>query len=126
MRRRPQGADATRPVDAAESLLRRYVRLHNDGVRSGAFEAVVTLFAEDATLEFVGVNVGPFRGRGEIRRVFQTLPPDDELILLDAEPTPTGVGATYAWRVSPQTVAGRLEMIAAGDRIAALRVSVVA
>jgi steroid Delta-isomerase len=50
------------------SLLEREVQAFNAGVRSGDWSALVELFADDAELEFVGIPVGPFRGREAIAR----------------------------------------------------------
>jgi steroid Delta-isomerase len=65
------------------SLLEREVQAFNAGVRSGDWSALVELFADDAELEFVGIPVGPFRGREAIGEAYRAQPPDDEIVLLD-------------------------------------------
>ena len=48
------------------SLLDREVAAFNEGVRTGDWASLVELFTHDAELEFVGIPVGPFRGRAAI------------------------------------------------------------
>jgi steroid Delta-isomerase len=79
-------------------LLERHVRAFNHGVRSGDWELMLALFADDAELRFENVPAGPFQGRDAIRTAYREQPPDDEIALLgvqdDGEHTVT---AAFAW-----------------------------
>jgi steroid Delta-isomerase len=97
------------------SLLEREVQAFNAGVRSGDWSALVELFADDAELEFVGIPVGPFRGREAIGEAYRAQPPDDEIVLLDG-------GPRYAWSREPERAAGELHLEERDGAIARLRV----
>jgi steroid Delta-isomerase len=97
------------------SLLEREVQAFNAGVRSGDWSALVELFADDAELEFVGIPVGPFRGREAIGEAYRAQPPDDEIVLLDG-------GPRYAWSREPDRAAGELHLEERDGAIARLRV----
>jgi RimJ/RimL family protein N-acetyltransferase len=92
------------PVD----LLYEYVARHNQGVRTGDWDALGECFAEAARLEFEGVPVGPFYGRDAIVAAYRAHPPDDDVRILSAEERPSGVEAAYAWAAEPERPAGRL------------------
>jgi steroid Delta-isomerase len=77
--------------------------------------ALVELFADDAELEFVGIPVGPFRGREAIGEAYRAQPPDDEIVLLDG-------GPRYAWSREPERAAGELHLEERDGAIARLRV----
>jgi steroid Delta-isomerase len=85
------------------SLLEREVEAFNDGVRTGDWSALLALFAEDAVLEFEGIPVGPFVGREAIAEAYRSMPPDDEIVLLDG-------GPGYAWSKEPTRPAGELHL----------------
>lgn len=89
-------------------LLHEYVARHNQGVRTGDWEALGECFADDARLELEGVPVGPFSGRGEILAAYRAGPPDDEVRILSAEERPNGVEARYSWASEPERPAGRM------------------
>jgi hypothetical protein len=56
-----------------------HLRLFNAGVGSGDFTAFVATFAPDATMRFVGVPAGPYRGRQEITEAYAQRPPTDTM-----------------------------------------------
>ncbi len=62
---------------------------------------MVEAFSEDAELRFEGIPVGPFVGRDAIAEAYRTQPPDDEIVLLDAD-------GTYAWANEPEIPAGQM------------------
>jgi steroid Delta-isomerase len=97
------------------SLLEREVAAFNEGVRTGDWAALVALFADDAELEFVGIPVGPFRGRDAIAEAYRTQPPDDEIVLLAG-------GPRYAWSREPERPAGELHLEERDGAIVRLRV----
>jgi steroid delta-isomerase len=97
------------------SLLDAHVERFNEGVRTGDWSRMLELLTEDASLEFEGIPVGPFRGRDAIREAYATQPPDDEIVLLDG-------GPAYAWSREPAERAGELHLEERDGRIAAIRI----
>jgi hypothetical protein len=91
-----------------------YIARFNEGVRTGDWSRFLELLDEDATLEFVGIPVGPFEGRDAIGEAYRTQPPDDEIVLLD--------GDRYAWSKEPGRPAGELQLEERDGRIARIRV----
>jgi steroid delta-isomerase len=74
---------------------------------------MVAAFTEDAELRFEGIPVGPFIGRDAIAEAYRAQPPDDEIVLLDAD-------GTYAWAGRPGVPAGRLFLTERAGEIARL------
>ena len=97
------------------TLLEREVEAFNEGVRTGDWAALVELFTDDGELEFVGLPVGPFRGRAAIAEAYRTRPPDDEIVLL-------GGGPLYAWSREPERAAGELHLEECDGAIVRLRI----
>jgi steroid Delta-isomerase len=62
---------------------------------------MVEAFSADAELRFEGIPVGPFAGRHAIAEAYRAQPPDDEIVLLDAD-------GTYAWANEPEIPAGQM------------------
>jgi steroid Delta-isomerase len=101
-------------------LLSEHVDRFNSGVRSGDFAAMLELFADDATLEFEGVPVGPFHGREAIAAAYRAQPPDDEIEVLAVEEDDAGVRARYAWLRDEGRASGEMRLRLDGDLIAGL------
>jgi SnoaL-like protein len=101
-------------------ILEEHVARFNEGVRTGDFGRMLERFAEDATMAFEGVPVGPFVGREAIAAAYRDRPPDDELDVLDARREGDTIVAGYAWRREPERRAGELRLIVESDRIARL------
>jgi hypothetical protein len=99
-------------------LLAHEVAAFNEGVRTGDWSSLVELFTDDAELEFVGIPVGPFRGRAAIEEAYRAQPPDDEIVLLQDR----GDSAVYAWSREPERPAGELHLEERDGVIARLRV----
>jgi hypothetical protein len=104
-------------------LLAEHVERFNTGVRSGDFEPMLELFADDGELAFEGVPVGPFHGRDAIAAAYRDQPPDDEIEVLEAVEAGDEVLARYAWLRDEGRAAGDLRLTRAGDRIARLVVT---
>jgi len=102
-----------------EELLRHHVANFNAGVHSGDWSPMVESFTADATMEFVGIPVGPFEGRDAIAAAYVERPPDDELVLLavETEDDAEVVRGRYAWASDPEVDAGGLELERDSDRI---------
>jgi hypothetical protein len=102
----------------AENLLGEYVRRHNQSVKTGKFEPLSDLFAEEATIRFEGIPFGPLRGRAAILNGFRQHPPDDELIIDAVRGDDRSAGCEYRWMKQPDTRAGTMR-IAIRDRLIA-------
>jgi steroid Delta-isomerase len=105
------------------SVLDEHVERFNAGVRSGDFSAMLENFADDATMVFEGVPVGPFMGKDAILQAYREQPPDDELDLLDTRRDGDMFVAGYTWRREPNRRAGELRLNVESDRITALVVT---
>ena len=105
------------------TLLDEHVKRFNEGVRSGDFAPMLENFADDATMTFEGVPVGPFVGRDAIAAAYREQPPDDELDVLDVRDDGDTVVAGYAWRCQPEVRAGELRLTVDGERITGLVVT---
>jgi hypothetical protein len=105
--------------DAPTAFLDRHVQTFNAAVRSGNFSPLVALFAEDATLEFVGVPAGPFHGREAISAGYAAHPPTDTLTVLavraetrgrpanaDSRPQRNAAGSKRSLAASPSVGTG--------------------
>ncbi len=112
-------------VDVPEDvrLLHDHVLRFNEAVRTGEWEPMLELFADDGELAFAGVPAGPFQGRETIAAAYAAQPPDDEIMTLRVEPGVEDVTALYAWRKEPATVAGRMVLTPRAGRIARLLVT---
>ena len=105
------------------TLLDEHVKRFNEGVRSGDFAPMLENFADDATMTFDGVPVGPFVGRVAIAAAYREQPPDDELDALDTRSDGDTVVAGYAWRREPDQRAGELRLTVDGALITRLVVT---
>lgn len=106
-------------------LLESYISLHNAGVVSGDFEAMLGLFCDDAEMRFSGIPIGPFNGLEQIARAFAHDPPADSLELLRITSDHVdGISADYGWSARPGQVAGRLTIERRDGRIASLAIVV--
>jgi steroid delta-isomerase len=121
-RKRGRASARLRAV-TGEELLEDNVRRFNQGVRSGDFGSMLELFTEDASLEFVGVPVGPFQGREAIAAAYRDRPPDDEIEVIEASESGADMLARYAWLRDEDRAAGDLRLTRDGDRIARLVVT---
>src|SRR5262249_29399901 len=109
----------------AMGLLEDHVKRFNAGVRSGDFAPMLENFADDATMAFEGVPVGPFFGRAAIEEAYREQPPDDQLDVLDSRRDGDTIVAGYAWRREPEKRAGELRLTVNGGRITLLVVTFV-
>jgi hypothetical protein len=89
-------------MDLTEAV-REHERLFNDSVRSGDFDAFVATFAEDATMRFDDVPVGPFKGRDAIAKAYAAQPPSDTMSIRSIE------------EVAPETVHTKFDWDAGGS-----------
>ena len=105
------------------TLLDEHVKRFNAAVHSGDFGPMLENFAEDATMAFEGVPVGPFVGRDAIAQAYREQPPDDELDVLDVRREGDTIVAGYAWRREPAKRVGELRLTVDGDRITRLVVT---
>ena len=111
-------------ADANPSFLERHVATFNTAVRCGDFAPLVALFDEDATLEFEGVPVGPFRGRTAIAAAYAAQPPTDTMTILSVRSEVDGtVVEEFSWSADGGVRSGEMRLTVQGDRIRRLVVS---
>jgi ketosteroid isomerase-like protein len=97
--------------EALSAFLDRHVETFNAAVRSGDFAPLVALFADDATLEFTGVPVGPFHGREAIAAAYAAQPPSDTMTVLDARVEGDGtVVEPFSWATDAGERSGEMRL----------------
>ena len=101
-----------------------HVAAFNDTVASGEWETFSARFADDATLAFEGVPVGPFTGRPAIAAAYAAQPPTDTMAVIAVE---SGEDQSreqdtvrFAWSAGGT---GTMRVNWAGDLVAAMVVS---
>jgi hypothetical protein len=104
-------------------LLTEHVERFNAGVRSGDFGPMLQLFADDATLAFEGVPVGPFHGRDAIAAAYREQPPDDQVEVIEVEEDDAEVRARYAWLRDEGRASGDMRLSLDGGLITRLVVT---
>lgn len=111
-------------ADPDRAFLERHVDIFNAAVRSGDFAPLVALFDDDATLEFEGVPVGPFRGRAAIAAAYAAQPPSDTMTILGVRSDADGtVVEEFSWSSDGGVRSGEMRLTVQGDRIRRLVVS---
>jgi hypothetical protein len=104
--------------DPPTAPLERHLATFNAAVRSGDFAPLVALFADDATLEFAGVPVGPFHGREAIAAAYQAQPPTDTMSVVAAHMTDDGtVVEEFSWSADGGARSGEMRLMFEGDLI---------
>jgi steroid Delta-isomerase len=66
-------------VPAVSDFAHDHVARSNEAVGSGDWSDLVATFHPEATMEFAGPPVGPFRGRDAIAAAYEAHPPDDTM-----------------------------------------------
>jgi hypothetical protein len=110
--------------ETLSAFLERHVETFNAAVRSGDFAPVVALFAEDATLEFAGVPVGPFHGRDAIAAAYAAQPPTDTMAVLDVRVEDDGtIVEPFSWASDGGARSGEMRLVVEAERIRGLVVA---
>ena len=110
--------------DALTAFAARHVETFNTAVRSGDFAPLVELFADDATLAFVGVPVGPFEGRDAIAAAYAAQPPTDTMTVLSVSVEDDGsLVEPFSWSADGDERSGEMRLVVGGDRIRRLVVA---
>ena len=79
----------------------RHCELFNDCVRTGDWAPFTATFAEDASMAFTDLPVGPFVGREQIAVAYAEQPPTDTMTLEYVETLdPQTARVTFAWDTS--------------------------
>ncbi len=104
-------------------LLAEHVARFNEGVRTGSFERMLELFADDSVLEFAGVPVGPFRGIDAVRAAYREQPPDDEIAIAETRQDGDALVAAYSWHRDHGRRAGEMRLTIREARIVRLVVT---
>ena len=92
----------------------------NDTVASCEWETFSERFADDATLAFEGVPVGPFTGRPAIAAAYAAQPPTDTMTVVDMDSEGDQETVRFVWSAGGT---GTMHITWQGGAIAALRVS---
>ena len=101
--------------DPAEAL-REHIELFNLGVRTGDFSQMARALHPDVDMRFVGIPVGPFRGRDAVEAAYLAQPPDDEIVPLELHVDGDVGTAEYSWSADADgRPAGRLAVELASD-----------
>jgi hypothetical protein len=88
-----------------------HVRRFNVCVVEGDFAPLFDCLAEDATMAFQGVDVGPFHGKAAIAEAYRRSPPDDTIDPVAVRQTdPDSALVEYAWRSDPAGSTGELRL----------------
>lgn len=96
----------------------RHLETFNAAVRSGDFAPLVDLFAEDASLEFVGVPVGPFVGRDAIAAAYAARPPTDTMAVLSIRVEDDGtVVEPFSWSGDAGARSGEMRLVVSDEGI---------
>jgi hypothetical protein len=91
-------------------LASEHVSRFNDGIAAGDFSGFVAGFADDATMSFGNMPLGPFVGRAAIGTAYRMSPPKDAIVVVDIRPTgPASATVEYAWRADPVST-GRMAL----------------
>jgi hypothetical protein len=106
----------------AEQVLGRHLDALNSGVAGNGFDRLGANLTEDCTMRFEGVPVGPFEGRAAVVEAYRQSPPDDGIVVLEAQYDERRAVATYAWSATPDKPAGRLLVDLDGELISALTI----
>lgn len=110
--------------EQADGFLQSVVSAFNAGARSGDFSAFVDLFADDAVLEFEGINdYGPFTGQAAIAAKFATDPPDDQIRVTRWKTHGARIVAEFRWLDIPEASGGCLIITPREERIAHMTVA---
>ena len=104
--------------DDVSAFLAHHVETFNTAVATGDFGPLVELFADDATLEFAGVPVGPFIGREAIAEAYGAQPPTDTMTILDTRVEPDGtVVEAFSWAADCGSRSGEMRLTVDGEQI---------
>lgn len=102
----------------------RHVETFNAAVRSGNFAPLVELFAEDASLEFIGAPIGPFEGRDAIAAAYAAQPPTDTMTVLTVRVEDDGtIVEPFSWSADAGARSGEMRLVTDGERIRRLVVA---
>ena len=104
--------------DDVSAFLAHHVETFNAAVATGDFGPLVALFAEDASLEFAGVPVGPFEGRDAIAEAYAARPPTDTMTVLDTRIGSDGtIVEAFSWSADAGVRSGEMRLTVDGGRI---------
>ena len=104
-------------------LLERHGRLFNQAIWTGDWGPMLEHFTDDAELVFVGVPVGPFRGRDAIVAAYRDRPPDDEIQISRPRREEEELVVDYAWAKDRARRAGEMRFTVRNNRIERLVVT---
>jgi hypothetical protein len=110
--------------EQAEHLLERHVAAFNAGARTGDFRSFVSLFTDDAVIDFEGIpERGPIEGREAIATRYREEPPDDEIRVKRWKLQDNTIVAEFYWKDAPEARGGCFVLEPRDDRIARLTIA---
>lgn len=110
--------------EEAELLVQTFVAAFNAGVRSGDFTPCVSMFTNDAVMDFEGIpEEGPFVGRAEIAQKFRADPPDDEIRVIRWQQRGNAISAEFYLRDIPEAIGGCFTIEPRAQRVGKLTVA---
>ncbi len=104
-------------------LLERHGRLFNEAIWTGDWGPMLEHFTDDAELVFVGIPIGPFRGRDAIAAAYRDRPPADEIVISRPRREESDLVMDYAWKAAPRVRAGEMRFAVHDGRISRLVVT---
>jgi hypothetical protein len=108
-------------TSALRNAARRHVARFNRAVADGNWRAFADRFAEDATMRFTNLPVGPFVGRAQILGGYEAQPPDDTMRIRSIdERGPDSVDVAFAWDAGGD---GTMRITWSGDLVAELAIT---
>ncbi len=96
-------------------LLERHARLFNEAIWTGDWGPMLEHFTDDAELVFVGIPVGPFRGREAIAAAYRDRPPADEIRISHPRREEDELVMDYAWKAARSVRAGEIRFTVRDD-----------
>jgi steroid delta-isomerase len=98
----------------------RHVDAFNDAVDTGDWQRFTERFTADATMSFVGVPAGPFRGREAIAAAYVAQPPTETMTVSSVESAGDVDTVAFRWKSGGT---GTMTLVWGGDLVADLVVS---
>ncbi|MCA8910484.1 MAG: nuclear transport factor 2 family protein [Planctomycetes bacterium] len=111
-------------MSVTRETLEHYLAVHNTAFENGDYAPVVELFHPEGELCFVGVELGPYRGREEIANAFREYPPSDQLVLSSIAADGNKATAIYSRASDPDKRVGTLVLTTEGELIQRLTIAV--
>jgi hypothetical protein len=91
------------PDQLAFDPVERHQRLFNEGVASGDFGPWLETFAEDTTVTFTGLPIGPLHGRAAVAQTYAEHPPSSPMRVEESSIEGSTATGRFVWVDAPDT-----------------------